>query len=181
MHLQTLFLNLFRPSTTTLYHPDISRSPRRKTHTHRLHTWKRVTIVPASHWPFHSHLTHTPNPVIWLPVRCRLSVCDRLLVSTPVSVHFHVCAQPDFKASRSFHLPRRWIRSLERAMPVCTSLCVCVYFWDDPSRGQIALWKEGIETLAVAWYMNINGSFTVTVIVSDKATKSHSFLTWIVV
>lgn len=53
-----------------------------------------------------------------------------------------------------------------------------VYFLDGPSQGQIALLKEGIETLAVAWSMNINGSFTVTVIVSDQKSFIFNVNMW---
>lgn len=101
----TLFLNLFRPSTIII-------TPRHLKimwckHTQATHLKTGHDCPCFTHLPFHSHLTHIANPVIWLPVCCRLSMCDRLLVSAPVSVGLHVCVQPDFKASRSFHLPRR--------------------------------------------------------------------------
>lgn len=144
-----------------------------QTHTQATHLKTGHDCPRFTHLPFYCRLTHISNPIIWLPVCCRLSMCDRLLVSAPVSVRLRVCVQPDFKASRSFHLPRRWIWSLEWAMQVCTSLCVCVFLGRLFSGSDSTVKKEGIESLAVAWPMNINGSFTVTVIVSDKGTKSH--------
>lgn len=64
------------------------------------------------------------------------------------------------------------------SLHICVCVHACVYFLDGPSQGQIALLKEGIETLAVAWSMNINGSFTVTEIVSDQKSLIFNVNVW---